>query len=237
MCATKSFGMGIDQKGVRFVVHLSFPESLEDYVQEMGTAGRDGCAALCVLFFNHKDRSFHLHNIMKIDDQAYLTYKYGLMNNMVRYCTNRTCRHKFIMAYFNEDMQDCEEHCENLDNSSQDVTSIAQLVVNGLQRLQQVQEKVTVLLLVQFLMGSPTIVLKSLGLVQASEFGSVKIYFKTRTARKDLQALIYHLIINGIISEIPVGTQENHSIAIKTGNVASLQSGNEKCYFHTTFSN
>ena len=86
-------------------------------------------------------------------------------------------------------------------------------------------------------MGSPTIVLKSLGLVSAAEFGSVKENFKTRDGRKHLQALIYHLIINGIICEIPVGTQENHSIVIKTGNIESLQSGSEKCYFNTTFPN
>ena len=55
MCATKSFVVGIDQKNVCFVAHLSFPESLEDYVQEIARAGRDGCAALCVPFFNHKD--------------------------------------------------------------------------------------------------------------------------------------------------------------------------------------
>ena len=227
ICATKSFGMGIDQKDVRFVAHLSFPESMEDYVQEIGRAGRDGRAALCVLFFNNKARSFHLHNIMKIDDKEYLTYKYGLMNNMVRYCTNCTYRHKFIMAYFNEDIPECEEHCDictsNLDNTIQDYTSIAQLIIKGLERLQQVQEKVTILLLVQFLMGSATIVLKSLGLVSAAEFGSVKENFKTRDGRKHLQALIYHLIINGIICEIPVGTQENHSIVIKTGNIESIQ--------------
>ena len=112
MCATKSFGMGIDQKDVQFVLHLSFPESMEDYVQEIGRAGRDGNAALCALFFNHKDRSFHLHNIMQIEDKEYLSYKYELMNKMVGYCTNRTCRHKFIMSYFNEDILECEEQCD-----------------------------------------------------------------------------------------------------------------------------
>jgi hypothetical protein len=69
----------------------------------------------------------------------------------------------FIMSYFNEDIQECEEHCDictsNVD-TIQDCTSIALLVIQGLERLQQVQEKVTVLLLTQFLMGSPTIVLK-----------------------------------------------------------------------------
>jgi RecQ family ATP-dependent DNA helicase len=240
ICATKSFGMGIDQKDVRFVLHLSFPESMEDYVQEIGRAGRDGHAALCGLFFDHKDRSFHLHNIMQIEDKEILSYKYELMNKMAMYCTNRTCRHKFIMSYFNEDIQECEEHCDictsNVD-TIQDCTSIALLVIQGLERLQQVQEKVTVLLLTQFLMGSPTIVLKALALDKAAEFGLVKDYFKTKTGRRDLQALIYHLIITGIISEVPVGTPENPSIVIKTGNVQNLQSGSEKCYFHTTIFN
>lgn len=55
MMATPAFGLGVDKKNVRLIVHFEIPLSLESYYQSAGRAGRDNKPALCRLLYDEDD--------------------------------------------------------------------------------------------------------------------------------------------------------------------------------------
>ena len=54
--ATIAFGMGVNCPNISYVVHWGPSETSEDYVQEIGRAGRDGKPACAILFYTPRDK-------------------------------------------------------------------------------------------------------------------------------------------------------------------------------------
>ncbi len=59
IAATNAFGMGIDKKDIRLVIHYDTTGSVENFYQEIGRAGRDGKPSYTYLLYDDKDISIH----------------------------------------------------------------------------------------------------------------------------------------------------------------------------------
>jgi len=151
--ATIAFGMGIDKSNVRYVIHYNIPKNIENFYQEIGRAGRDGCNSDTILFYSYADIVVYnkmLGNVENLERKQLLISK---MDRMMQYCTADVCRRKILLSYFNEEVvEDCGncDVCKNPPNVI-DNTILAQKILSTIVRVNQ---KVNMMTLIPILRGT-----------------------------------------------------------------------------------
>ncbi|CAN2534497.1 ATP-dependent+RNA+helicase+DeaD [Methylocapsa aurea] len=111
MVATIAFGMGVDKKDVRFVVHADPPDSIEAYYQEIGRAGRDGLPAEALALFDPRELAGRF-GVAPPPDDPVAAGETERRRAMARLCLTPSCRFQALLRAFGEASGRCGA-CDN----------------------------------------------------------------------------------------------------------------------------
>ena len=197
MVATNAFGMGIDKPNIRWVLHYNMPQSIENYYQEIGRAGRDGEDSECVLLFSPGDVHTQKYLVeVGIENPDRKRVQYKKLQQMVDLVYSNTCYRKSILNYFGEPfLEDCN-NCSNCLNEGEvvDKTLDAQKVISCIARMKR---SFGATMIIDVLRGSKNKKVLDLGFDTLTTYGIMKNY-----SNEDLKTFINTLVSHGFLDVV-----------------------------------
>lgn len=218
--ATNAFGMGIDKSNVRFVLHYNMPQSMENYYQEAGRAGRDGESAQCILLFSAQDvmiNKFLLEKKefegMDLDDIELVKQRdMHRLQVMEGYCRSTTCLRNYILEYFGEKAVTPCDNCGNChkEYDELDMTADAKWVINC---IAETKGRYGLNIVIGTLMGANRARLKEIGADAYKSYGVLG-----NQSEADIRLLIDQMLAEGYI----VQTGGEYSV-LQMGDIRGLK--------------
>ncbi len=201
IAATNAFGMGIDKSNVRFVIHYNMPQSMENYYQEAGRAGRDGLNSRCILLFSAQDviinRFLLEHKEMTELSASERTLAAERDAERLRlmegYCTTTECLRSYILEYFGEHPDKACGNCGNCLRSFEtlDMTEEAKQLINC---VYEARGRFGKTIIIDTAAGAKTARLAEIGATEYRSYGAL-----ASVGKKLIRRLMDQLIISGFL--------------------------------------